>query len=109
MQARARAPEHARHVVERGVRVRLVLEQVHVRVEEVALRHVYTLEAEFVDEGEDAGCDDRFFACRERRERALRSRVLQHDAVELGDVDLVALGPGGDVEGEALACTQRRT
>ena len=40
MQARSRAPQHAGHVVEHGVGLRLVLKQLHVGVEEVALGHV---------------------------------------------------------------------
>ena len=40
MQAGPRASQHACHVVEHGVGLRLVFKQLHVRVEEVALGHM---------------------------------------------------------------------
>jgi hypothetical protein len=87
--------------------VRLVLEELDVGVEEVALGDVDALAAELVDQAQDAGGDDALAAGGRRRKRPRRHRVLQHDAVQLRHVELVSLGAGGHVEREACPAEHR--
>lgn len=61
------------------------------------------LEAKLVDELQNAGGDGGLPHGGDIREGAKRGFVLEDDAVELGDVELVGGGAGGDVEGEAVA------
>lgn len=84
------------------------LEQLHVRVEQVAFRHVDALRAQFVHEAEDARRDHGLAARARRRKGARRRGGLEHDAVQGGDVELVALGAGGHVERKARAGEHRR-
>lgn len=61
------------------------------------------LEAELVDEGEDAGGDGGLADSGEGGEGAGGGLVLEDDAVELGDVELVGGAAAGDGEGESGA------
>lgn len=103
VQGGARAAEHAAQVVEHGVRLRLVLEELDVGVEEVALGDVDALGAQLVDQAQNARGDRGFPARRRAGKGPARDGAAQDDAVELADVELVALRARGDVQGEALA------
>ncbi|POO02482.1 hypothetical protein TorRG33x02_014660 [Trema orientale] len=103
IEAGASAAQHTGHVVEDRVGLRLVLEELDVGVEQVSLGDVDALEAELVDELEDPGGDGGLPHGGDVGVLAEGGFVLQHDAVELGDVELVGGGAGGDVEGEAVA------
>lgn len=61
------------------------------------------LDAELVDELQDAGGDGGFPHSGDVRKRAKGGFVLEDDAVELGHVELVGGGAGRDVEREAVA------
>ena len=79
------------------------MEELDVGVEEVTLGDVDVLGAELVDELDNAGGDGGFADGGDVGVRAEGSFVFQHDAVELGDVELVGGGAGRDVEAEAVA------
>lgn len=95
--------QHARYIVEHGVGLGLVLEELDVGVEEVTLGDMDVAEEDGVDEGEDARRDGGLANGGEVGEGAGGGLVAKYDAVELGDIELVGGGAGGHVEGEAAA------
>ena len=64
------------------VRFFLLLEELHVRVEQVALRHVNALAGDLVHELKDARRDGRLARLIHVQELALRCLVAKHIAVE---------------------------
>lgn len=100
---RPSAAEDAGHVIEHGVGLSLVLEQLNIGIEQITLRDMDVLERQLVDELENAGGDGGLPDGGNGGVGAERGLVLEDDAVELGDVELVGGGAGGDGEGEAAA------
>lgn len=95
--------KHARNVVEYGVGLGLVAEELDVSVEEITLSDMDSVEEDGVDEGEDTGRDGGLADSGEAGEGARRCLVLKDNTVELGEVELVRGGTGGDGEGESIA------
>ena len=79
------------------------LEELDVGVEEVTLGDMDALEAELVDELEDPGGNGGLPNGGDVGVRTDRGFFFEDDAVELGDVELVGGGAGGDGVGEAFA------
>lgn len=81
----------------------LVLEELDIGVEEIALGDVDVLGGELVDELENAGGDGGFADGGDGGVGTERGFVFEDDAIEFGDVELVGGGARGDGEGEAMA------
>ena len=109
VEARARAPDHGRHVVEHRVTLLLLAEQLHVRVEEVALGDVDAALDDLVHQLEHARGDGRLAHAADVGKRPRLGRVAQHDAVELGHVQLVAARARGDLKLRPPPSHQHRT
>lgn len=71
----------------------LVLEELHVGVEQVSFGDVDVSQAELVDEREDFDGDGGLAYGRQAGEGAEGAFVFKHDAIEFGDVELVGRGP----------------
>mmetsp|Transcript_28122 Transcript_28122/g.62738 ORF Transcript_28122/g.62738 Transcript_28122/m.62738 type:complete len:343 (-) Transcript_28122:347-1375(-) len=94
VEARPGAPHHAGDVVEHGVGLVLLGEELHVRVEHVALRHVNALAQYLVDELHDTRGDGHLPHVVHVHEAPLAPGVLENDSVQLLHVHLVARRPG---------------
>jgi hypothetical protein len=97
------ASEHAGDVVEDGVRLGLVAEELDVGVEEVTLGDVDAPAEDGVDEGEDSRRDGGLPRGGDVGEGARGLAADEHDAVEVREVDLVRGGARGHREGETPA------
>lgn len=85
----ARAPNHARNIVQHGVALVLRPEQLHVRVEQVTLCGVNVAPQHLVQHLHHPRHDGGLADLRRGVEAARRSLALEDDAVELGNVQLV--------------------
>lgn len=103
MEGGAGAAEHTGDVVEDGVGLRLVAEELDVGVEEVTLGDVDPPAEDGVDQGEDARGDGGLPRGGDVGEGPGGLAADEHDAVEVREVDLVGGGAGGHREGEAPA------
>jgi len=88
MQTGSCAPEHACHVVQHRVRLRLVLKELDIGVEEVTLGDVDLLGTQLVDEAEDARGDGSLSASLRAGKGALGGGVLEDYAIQFRDVHL---------------------
>lgn len=81
----------------------LVLEELDIGVEKVTLSDMDVLDAELMDELEDAGGDRGLTDGGDVGVGSESRLVFENNAVELRDVELVGAGAGRDIEGEAVA------